>query len=168
MYNSPSTKMRKQLIGYKSLFSRLLEQINQGRKVTIRATGWSMLPLIWDDRDTITLGPLSENSIKVGNIVLAQLGNGRYVVHRITKIKNSRIVLRGDGNPYQEEYVHQEKILAELVSINRAGKIIDRNSLSWKLCTLLWPNHGFTRRVILFIYRRLVVRPTPVRPRRLT
>lgn len=161
-------KVRKQLIGYKALFARLLEQINEGRKVTIRATGWSMLPLIWDDRDTITLGPLSEDSIQVGRIVLAQLGTGRYVVHRITKIQGSRIVLRGDGNPYQEEYVHQDKILGELVGINRAGKLLTPNSFVWKVCTCFWPNHSFVRRAILFVYRRLIVRPAPVRPRRLT
>lgn len=167
MEAKPQIKLPRRVIGYKALFTKLLEQIGEGRKVTIRATGWSMLPLIWDDRDTITLGPLSPDSIRVGRIVLAQLGTGRYVVHRISKIRGSRVVLRGDGNPYQEEYVHHDKVLAELVGIRREGKDLGRKDLLWRLCTTFWPSHGFVRRVLLFAYRRMVVRPAPRQERRL-
>lgn len=160
--------MRTQVISNKLLFEKIREQIREGRRVTIRAKGWSMLPLIWDDRDTLTLGPLSEDTFKCGRIVLAQLGTGRYVVHRICQIKGERYCLRGDGNPYQEEYVHHDRVYAELVSIKRNGKVLDRGSCFWRLCTWLWPKHGFVRRALLFMYRRVFVRPATRQPRRLT
>lgn len=159
-------KIRKQVINNTVFFQELRSRIAEGRQVRIRAKGWSMLPLIWDDRDVIVLGPLSPKSISVGRIVLAQLGTGRYVVHRITAIKGSRLSLRGDGNPYQEEYVHTQKVLAELVKVTRGGRDYSPESLQWKLTTWLWPSNGFVRRVILFFYRRLIVRPASVQPRR--
>lgn len=158
--------IRAQIVNNKAFFIQIREQIAQGRKVTIRAKGWSMLPFIWDDRDTLTLAQLREDSYKVGRIVFAQLGTGRYIVHRIDRIEGSRFVLRGDGNPYQEEYVHRDKILAELVSIGRKGRTLSPSSLAWKLQASLWPRHGFLRRLILFFYRRLVVRPAKRTARR--
>lgn len=160
-------KLRKQVINNGLFFQELRARINEGRQVRIRAKGWSMLPLIWDDRDVIVLGPLAPDSIRVGRIVLAQLGTGRYVVHRITSIKGSRLTLRGDGNPYQEEYVHEDKVLAELVTVTRNGRDYTARDIQWKLTTWFWPSNGFIRRVILFFYRRLIVRPASVEPRRI-
>lgn len=166
MSEATKFKIRKQVINNTVFFKELRSRIDEGRQVRIRAKGWSMLPLIWDDRDVIVLGPLSDKSISVGRIVLAQLGTGRYVVHRIVAIKGSRITLRGDGNPYQEEYVHIQKVLAELVKVTRNGQDYSPESIQWKLTTWLWPRNGFIRRVILFFYRRWVVRPATMQPRR--
>lgn len=166
MTQEAKPKIRKQVINNQVFFQELRTRINEGRQVRIRAKGWSMLPLIWDDRDVIVLGPLTERSIQVGRIVLAQLGTGRYVVHRITAIKGSRLTLRGDGNPYQEEYVHVDKVLGELVKVTRDGQDYSPQDIQWRLTTWLWPSHGFLRRVILFFYRRLVVRPSTNKPRR--
>lgn len=159
-------QMRPQVINNKPFFDELIAQINSGRSVVIRAKGWSMLPLVWDDRDTITLSPLTADSIRVGRIVLAQMGSGRYVVHRIVRIKGDRVELRGDGNPYQIEYVHREKVLAEMTAVRRAGKELNSASPLWKVITHLWPANGFLRRVLLFGYRRLVIRKKPNAPRR--
>lgn len=165
--NETKARVRTQVISNKMLFAKIREQLAEGRKVTIRAKGWSMLPLIWDDRDTLTLGSLTSGSLAKGRIVLAQLGTGRYVVHRIVRVRGDRFSLRGDGNPYQEEYVHRDRIYAELVGINRAGKDLGRSSFVWKLCQHCWPSHGFVRRVLLFAYRRLWLRPAKVVPRRI-
>lgn len=167
MNNNP-LGFRTQVVSNKLLFSKIREQIADGRKVTIRAKGWSMLPLVWDDRDTLTLAAVSEDTFSKGRIVLAQLGTGRYVVHRIVCIKGARYCLRGDGNPYQEEYVHRDKIYAELISIQRGGRYIDAKHWLWKFCQYLWPKNGFLRRVLLFAYRRIVLKPASLKPRRLS
>lgn len=161
-----SKKGKSQVINNRQFFQELLAQLAEGRRVKIRAKGWSMLPLLWDDRDTLTLAPIAPDDIKIGKIVFAQMGTGRYVVHRIVARKIDRLTLRGDGNPYQEEYVHVDKVLGELVAIKRGGKEVDKESLLWKLITHLWPRNGFLRRVLLFSYRRLVIRRSAKRPRR--
>lgn len=161
-----SKKGKAQVINNRQFFQELLAQLAEGRRVKIRAKGWSMLPLLWDDRDTLTLAPIAPEDIKIGKIVFAQMGTGRYVVHRIVARKIDRLTLRGDGNPYQEEYVHVDKVLGELVAITRGGKEVDKHSLLWKLITYFWPRNGFLRRVLLFSYRRLVIRQSPKRLRR--
>lgn len=146
-------------LGNQLFISELLEQLSLGKRVTIQAKGWSMIPLVWDEVDTITLAPLSDDSLQVGRVVLARLGNNRYVVHRISHIKGDRFTLRGDGNPYQYEYCHRDEICGELVLVRRYGqRAIALGSLQWRLFRYLWPKHGFLRRVAVFFTSRLIDR----------
>lgn len=151
--------LRALILDNKHFFDEVLLMIRSGRNVTLRAKGWSMLPLVWDERDAITLAPLTEASFAVGRIVLAQLGDGRYVVHRIAAIKEARYTLRGDGNPYQYEYCHHDQICAELTSVRRNDREIVLGSATWQAYRRLWPSNGFLRRSLLFIYRRIAVNP---------
>lgn len=159
-------RIRSRAISNPIFFRELLEQMREGKEVRMRAKGWSMLPLIWDDRDVLHLAAPSEDTISRGRIVLVRMGDGRYVVHRIVAIEGSRIVLRGDGNPYQVEYVHRDKVLGELVGIRRNGKEMNSRSFLWRIITLFWPSNAFIRRSLLFAYRRMVVRPVAHKPRR--
>ncbi|MDY5858964.1 MAG: S24/S26 family peptidase [Porphyromonas sp.] len=159
-------RVRSRAISNSVFFCELLEQIKLGKVVSIRAKGWSMLPLVWDDRDILHLAAPTERTVSVGRIILARMGDGRYVVHRIVAIEGNRVVMRGDGNPYQIEYLHRDKILGELVGVRRNGKEIKRGDFLWRAIGLLWPSNAFLRRVLLFAYRRLVVRPAATKPRR--
>lgn len=147
-------------LDYPKFFDEVIYMLSFGRKVKLRAKGWSMLPLIWSDRDCLVLAPLSSESYQIGRIVFVQLGDRRYVVHRIVAIKEDRFTLRGDGNPYQYEYCHRDQIRAELTGIERAGKRLDTNSLFWRAFSSCWPSNGFLRRCLLFIYRRIFLYPS--------
>lgn len=140
-------------------FAEVLTMLAEGHRVTLKAKGWSMLPLIWDERDKITLAPTTPESYALGRIVLARLGDHRYVVHRIAEIKGDRFTLRGDGNPYQIEICHRSQIVGELVAIERNGKPLRLGSMCWQCFRRLWPRHGFSRRCLLFAYRRLFTYP---------
>lgn len=157
--NSNKTSIPHLRLDNAPFFAEVREMLASGRKVVIRAKGWSMLPLIWDDRDSITLAPLTEASFAIGRVVLAQMGDRRYIVHRIAGIKGERFTLRGDGNPYQYEYCHRDQLVAELVAVCRDGQDIELGSARWRRFQRLWPSNGFLRRACLFIYRRLFVRP---------
>lgn len=149
-----------------SFFVELRARLEEGHRITLLARGWSMLPLIWEGRDTMTLAPLTPESISVGRVVLAQLGDRRYVIHRIEAIREGRVTLRGDGNPYQRELCHRSQVLAELVEIERASRYVRLDGWGAKLYHRLWPSTPLLRRGLLFLYRRLVVwrkvgRPKP-------
>ena len=117
-----------------------------------------MLPMIWNERDTLVLAPISREQLKVGMIVFAQTGSGRYIIHRIARIVRTRIELRGDGNPYQEEYVHPQTIFGELVEIQQKNRCLRKGDWRWRAYALLWPKNGNIRRILLFFYRRLFLR----------
>lgn len=136
-------------------FDEILQQISEGKRVRIRAKGNSMLPLIRDGKDEIVLEKLNPNSLHKGNIVLAILPSRAYVIHRIEDIKGNKVTLRGDGNLTSREQCATDDILAEVASIHRGKKSIDRRSLLWKSASILWPSHPFLRRIYLGVYRRL-------------
>ena len=147
---------------YKAPQAPLLDNIKtdllEGRSVRLQAKGWSMLPMIWNERDTLVLDPISQEQLKVGMIVFAQTGSGRYIIHRIARIVGTRIELRGDGNPYQEEYVHPQTVFGELVEVQQKNRCLKKGDWRWRAYALLWPKNGNIRRILLFFYRRLFLR----------
>ena len=147
---------------YKAPQSSLLDNIKadllEGRSVKLQAKGWSMLPMIWNERDTLVLAPISQEQLQVGMIVFAQTGSGRYIIHRIARIVGTRIELRGDGNPYQEEYVHPQTVFGELVEVQQKNRCLKQGDWRWRAYALLWPKNGNIRRILLFFYKRLFLR----------
>lgn len=141
-----------------SLLDNIKADLLEGRSVRLQAKGWSMLPMIWDERDTLVLAPISREQLKVGMIVFAQTGSGRYIIHRIAHIVGTRIELRGDGNPYQEEYVHPQTVFGELVEVQQKNRCLRKGDWRWRAYALLWPKNGNIRRILLFFYRRLFLR----------
>lgn len=147
------TPERVLVLDNKDFFELVLRDLSSGRRVTLRATGWSMLPMIWHQRDTLTLGALADDSIRVGNILLVRLSEQRYVIHRLTKIEGETLTLRGDGNPYQIERCRPDEVLAELVAIERNGRILTKAMPRWRLFERFWPKRPWVRRVLLRLYR---------------
>ena len=141
-----------------SLLDNIKADLLEGKSVKLQAKGWSMLPMIWNERDTLVLAPISQEQLKVGMIVFAQTGSGRYIIHRIARIVGTRIELRGDGNPYQEEYVHPQTVFGELVEVKQKNRCLKQGDWRWRAYALLWPKNGNIRRILLFFYKRLFLR----------
>jgi hypothetical protein len=98
-------------------FERLLKS---GHMVEFVPRGVSMRPFIEGGCDKVILKTCKEP--KVGIIVLARI-NGTYVLHRIYKIKDEQIILRGDGNLKGQEVCTFEDIIGRVVRLKgRAGK----------------------------------------------
>ncbi len=141
-----------------SLLDNIKADLLEGKSVKLQAKGWSMLPMIWNERDTLVLAPISQEQLQVGMIVFAQTGSGRYIIHRIARIVGTRIELRGDGNPYQEEYVHPQTVFGELVEVQQKNRCLKQGDWRWRAYALLWPKNGNIRRILLFFYKRLFLR----------
>lgn len=147
--------VRVRLIDNTSFFSDIGQTLGQGRSVLIRAKGWSMLPLLWSERDKLTISPLKPDSIQVGRVVLIHLGGSRYMVHRIVRVEGDIVTLRGDGNPYQVEECSRSQVLGEMTSIIRDGKRIQQGDSLWQGIQDYWPSSPIVRRILLAIYRRV-------------
>lgn len=115
----------------------------EGREVCITPKGNSMLPFIRDGKDSVTLKKLP--GVKVGDIVLARLGDRHYVLHRVIEAKDGALTLMGDGNISGTEQCLQKDIMGTAVAINgrRPG-----NGAIWRALKPI-------RRYLLAIYRRL-------------
>ena len=127
--------------------------IADGHDVTLRVRGVSMRPFLEDRRDKIVL--TRPKPPKVGDAVLAEIAPGKYVYHRIVKIEDGRVTLRGDGNVYGTEQCGMKDIAASTKQLIRKGKHYSPEGRAWRWYSALWPGNALVRRVLLAIHRRL-------------
>jgi hypothetical protein len=140
------------------------ELVNQGHKVSIRAKGNSMRPFLESGRDIAVLSRIG--TPKVGDVVLAEIAKGKYVLHRIDKIHGNSITLRGDGNIKGTEQCRTEDIRAIANEFIRKGKTWHKSCRLWKIYSWLWPRLLPLRRILLALYRLLWLGELPNRFKR--
>ena len=135
-------------------FSEVESHLREGKSVVIPVKGYSMLPFIRDGRDSVELR--SKGELEVGDIALARLGNGHFVLHRIWEIEGERVKLMGDGNIAGKEICSRGDIIGVASKIFRGKKVIDCTSAAYVRNVKIWRRLLPIRRYILAIYRRLI------------
>ena len=128
--------------------------IEEGQEVIFKPKGVSMLPFIRGGRDSVLLR--KADGLKVGDIGLAEISEGRYVLHRIEKIEDEVIVLMGDGNLVGRERCRKEDVMAIAVKIIKENKEIDCQSPRHMRMAEIWKRLLPVRRYLLAIYRRII------------
>ncbi|MBQ0122725.1 MAG: S24/S26 family peptidase [Bacteroidales bacterium] len=131
------------------LLSEVGRLLKEGHEVIITAKGGSMMPFIVGGRDSVALTYCSEPA--VGDIVLARLKEGCYVMHRIVAIEGDSLSLMGDGNLCGGERCRKEDLLGKAVAVIKPSgrRIAPRSGRIWLRLKPL-------RRYILGIYRRIL------------
>lgn len=100
--------------------------------------GCSMYPLLRQERDILCIEKKPQGSrLKKHDIVLFRR-NGKYILHRIVKVKPDGYDTAGDHNWWKEKDVSDEDIIGILTSFVRDGKTITVNDPKYKLYTVLW------------------------------
>lgn len=146
--------MRKIDIANEILIPEVIRLLDQGKSVTLQARGNSMLPFIRGDRDSVVL--IRQNQpARVGDIILADLGERRYVIHRIYAINGDQVTLMGDGNIRGTEQCAMDSIMGRVSQVVRKGKNIRCDSTTERLGAKLWKWLLPCRRHLLAIYRRI-------------
>jgi hypothetical protein len=127
----------------------------EGKKsVTFIVRGFSMRPFLEDGRDKVVLSPPREP--KIGDVVLAEISEKRYALHRVIKVENGIYTMRGDGNPLSmTEQFTQDKIIGLADGFIRKGKFVSTDSRQWRCYSAVWNILKPLRRILLAIYRRI-------------
>lgn len=146
--------MKKVVLTNEVLLPEVVRLLKEDELVTLRVKGNSMVPFIVGERDSVVLGRVER--LKLGDIVLAQLADGRFVIHRIIAITLDRIVLMGDGNRYATENCIRKNISGIVMRIIRNGKVIECDSLSERCKVKLWNYLKPVRRYLLAVYKRMI------------
>ena len=134
-----------------SFFAEVVRLLSEGNRVTIPAKGDSMFPFIVDGRDSVVL--CSSEDIAVGDIVLAGLPGGRYVMHRVYRVEAEGFVLMGDGNLQAMECCGKDQVLGKAVQILRGRHIVDCTSRAALRKAALWRWLLPLRRYLLYVLR---------------
>ena len=129
----------------------VIEQINEGHTVTLPLRGRSMRPFLEDGRDKALLA-CAENPC-VGDAVLAEISERRYVLHRIIKIEGRKVTLRGDGNLSVEQCTLDD-IRAKAIGFYRKGRTTpdSTDGRKWRIYSWLWTRLYPIRRYLLFLF----------------
>lgn len=127
--------------------------VQDGVNVTFPVKGRSMLPFIFGGRESVILQ--KPGSLQRGQVVLAQVGPDRYVVHRIIKIEQGRITLMGDGNICGTESCTPSNVLAIATHVvDEKGKRRTLESKGQMFKAKVWYRIRPLRRIILAVLRR--------------
>ena len=145
-YMSPTAK---HLLPNVLLLGEVDRLLAEGRDVVLIPKGRSMLPFIRGGTDKVLLRKPLATALSVGDIVLARIDEGQYVMHRIIAIADERITLMGDGNLHGTEVVERNDVAGKVVEIITPTGQRRKPSRGW-LWRMLLP----IRKYLLKIYRK--------------
>lgn len=103
-----------------SLIQVILLQLETGGKANLTVTGYSMLPMLRQYRDSVLLEPV-KGALQPGDIGLFRRDSGRYVLHRVIRQTPEGYLFCGD-NQAKLEPVRRDQLIARVCGYIRKGK----------------------------------------------
>ena len=125
-------------ISLDSAMPLIREQLAAGGAVEFSPRGTSMLPMLRQGKDTVTLSPVS-GRLKKYDLPLYVRDDGHYVLHRIVSVGDDYTCI-GDNQFVFEKGVRQDQIIGVVTSFSRDGKKIGTSCVSYRLYCMLWHN----------------------------
>lgn len=138
---------------YLSEYDSLIREIlSSGGEFRLYPRGTSMLPLLRQGRDSVSLRSL-ERSPQKFDILFYQRLDGSYVLHRVKEVSSAGLILWGD-NQYRLEYgVKNNQIIGYAARIFRDDHELDCHSLSYRIYLRLWQFKTIRRFLLPIVYR---------------
>ena len=132
-----SSDIHKMIVPNEVMFSEITALLAEGKTVTFR--------------DCIVLEHCSH--IRKGDIVLAHLPEGPYVLHRIRSLDGENVTLMGDGNLRATEQCRRKDIIGKVKYLIRDGKQTDCDADAERRKAYIWQQLLPIRRYLLKICR---------------
>lgn len=135
--------------------------IEAGREVSLIITGGSMLPFLANERDRILVSRIEE-PLKKGDMAFFRRDNGKYVMHRIRRIKpdkgkgGEQYFFIGDAQRITEGPVRRDQIFGVITAVCRKGKWLRPGDFRWEFFRVIWLRIIPFRHVLMRIYGMLV------------
>ena len=153
--------MDKWVVSNDVFFADVTSALSSGeRTVTIPVKGYSMLPFIRGGKDLVELEKVDSSTVlRPRDIVLFHVGpeeGGKWIMHRILKVKDGQLTIQGDGVTRGREHVTASAVKARAITILRGGtKPVDPYSKGWILRSRIWNFLRPLRPFIIHAYRIL-------------
>ena len=114
------------------------EYLEQNGSLTYRCVGVSMLPLLRQGKDLLTVKKKGAERCAKGDVVLYRRPPDLYVLHRIIEVRPSDYVILGDNCVAREYGIRDEDIIGILTSFVRNGKEHKVTEPGYRIYSFLW------------------------------
>ena len=110
------------------------EYLMEHETITYGFRGVSMLPMLRQGKDLVTLRRYDGNSLHKYDVALYDLGGKRHnVLHRVVGVHGDHYTFLGDNCWNKEKDIPESAIVAVMESFIRDGKVISVNNLSYRI-----------------------------------
>ena len=142
------------LVNTQEYVSMLRELTEQGREVNMLISGNSMSPFLMHGRDSIRLKK-PDRKLRKGDMVFFQRKSGKFVMHRIIRVRKEGFYLLGDSqqNSEIEGPIEESQIFAMITSVCRKGRWIGPGNFWWEFFEHYWIRMIPFRRFLRNTYR---------------
>lgn len=130
----------------KTTFEQVLQEHGQ---LVYTNVGDSMWPLLHEGQDLMIIDKKPEGRMKKYDAILYKRPCGKYIMHRIMKVRKDDYVLCGDNRWQREFGVKDEWILGVLTAVVRKGKRISVTNWKYRLYVHIWCDFYWIRAFIL-------------------
>ncbi|MCQ2186276.1 MAG: S24/S26 family peptidase [Bacteroidales bacterium] len=113
--------------------------------------GRSMMPLLRQGRDLMVIVSKPEGRLKRYDIPLYKRDDGKYILHRILRVRPNDYVLCGDNQWRLEKGITDRHIIGVLQAVVRDGKTIPVTDRKMRLYAHLWCDFYPVRAAIFWI-----------------
>ncbi|MBQ9760809.1 MAG: hypothetical protein IJW16_05625 [Clostridia bacterium] len=100
-------------------------------------SGYSMYPMLRNRRDRVIIKPIGEGTLRKHDLPLYRRPDGKYVLHRILKVKDDHYVIRGD-NTYALEYVPKDWVIGYVTEFYRGDRHYTADSRAYRAYAAIW------------------------------
>jgi len=104
------------------LLSLAADVTRAGAGIWVRVRGGSMMPTIERGSDVL-VEPVPSTGVRHGDIVLVRDSSGRPLLHRIVRVANNRVWLKGDFRVTIDAPVDADAIVGIATQLRRDGKV---------------------------------------------
>jgi hypothetical protein len=135
------------------IIPQVAEKIKAGYTVTLPLRGYSMRPYLEDGRDKALLAAV-DTDLQIGDVILAEISERRWALHRITAIDGDNITMCGDGN-FTSEHIKRADVIAIAKGFYRKGRDIleETSTISYAIYWKTWLFLRPIRRYLLFAWK---------------
>lgn len=135
---------RKREVALDELMPLFRQTLAEGRSVCFAPRGVSMLPMLRQGMDTVTISPI-EGKLKKYDLPLYQRDNGKYVLHRVVRVADTYTCL-GDNQFHKEPGIRQDQIIGVMTEFTRGEQRIPVTDWRYRCYCVLWSWTRFPRR----------------------
>ena len=123
-------------VGMDELVPIFKEQLSAGKSVRFSPKGISMLPLLREGADTVTLSA-PPTRLRKYDVPLYRRDDGKYILHRVAEVGECYTCI-GDNQFVFEHGVRHDQVIAVVTSFSRGEKEHSINEPAYKCYCRFW------------------------------